>query len=84
MAGLREGDEIAINEASSAIKAKLKAKTPQGETRRFNWIDIWNETFDRLHGIERDDPRIRDVTLQRLLDNQIVIKDRDDVVFRHT
>jgi hypothetical protein len=80
MVGLGKGDEIAINEASSAIKAK----TPQGETRRFKWIDIWNETFDRLHGIERDNPRIRDGTLQRLLDNQIVIKDRDDVVFRHT
>jgi hypothetical protein len=51
MVGLRKGDEIAINEASSAITAKLNAKTPQGETRRFNWIDIWNETFDRLHDI---------------------------------
>lgn len=40
MVGLRKGDEIAINEASSAIKAKLKAKTPQGETIRFNWIDM--------------------------------------------
>jgi hypothetical protein len=48
------------------------------------YLSSRNETFDRLHGIERDDPRIRDVTLQRLLDNQIVIKDRDDVVFRHT
>jgi hypothetical protein len=84
MVGLRKGDEIAINEASSAITAKLNAKTPQGETRRFNWIDIWNETFDRLHDIERDNPRIRDGTLQRLLDNQTVINDRDDVVFRHT
>jgi hypothetical protein len=83
MVGLRKCDEIAINEASSAIKAKLKAKTPQGQTRRFNWIDIWNETFERLRGIERDDPRIRNETLQRLLDNQTVTKDRDDVVFRH-
>ena len=63
---------------------QTKGQDSARRDKTFQWIDIWNETFDRLHGIERDDPRIRDVTLQRLLDNQIVIKDPDDVVFRHT
>jgi len=47
MVELPKGDEQVINQATEAVKTRLKSRTPKDETRRFNWTDIWNETFDQ-------------------------------------
>jgi len=44
MVELPKGDEQAIDQATEALKIRLKSRTPKGETRRFSWTDIWNET----------------------------------------
>jgi hypothetical protein len=81
MVELPKGDEQAIDQATEALKTRLKSRTPKGETRRFNWTDIWNETFDQSYPVvDRENTRIRDGTLQRLLDNRIVTKDDPEKV----
>jgi hypothetical protein len=76
MVELPTGHEQAIDQATEAVKTRLKSRTPKGETRRFDWTDIWNETFDQPYPVvDRENARIRDGTLQRLLDNKIVTKD---------
>jgi hypothetical protein len=89
MVELPNGDEQVIDQATEAVKTRLKSRTPKGETIRFNWTDIWNETFDQPYPVvDRENTKIRDGTLQRLLDNKIVTKDdqakvSDEVLFTH-
>jgi|GEM_PF-3609574 len=39
MVELHTGDEQVIDQATEAVKTRLKSRTPKGETRRFNWTD---------------------------------------------
>ena len=40
MVELPKGDEQAIDQATEALKTRLKSRTPKSETRRFSWTDI--------------------------------------------
>jgi len=89
MVELPKGDEQVINQATEVVKTRLKSRTPKGETRCFNWTDIWNETFDQPYPVvDRENTKIKDGTLQTLLDNKIVTKDdpvkvSDEILFTH-
>jgi len=89
MVELPKGNEQVIDQATEVVKTRLKSRTPKGETRCFNWTDIWDEAFDQPYpGVDRKNAKIRDGTLQRLLDNKIVTKDyqakvSDEILFTH-
>jgi len=79
----REQDEAAITEIAQLIKIELA--TPGDNARRFHWDTLYPEVLDenRNRGYETDNVRIKEGVLQRLLDNKIVTKDGDDILFTH-
>jgi hypothetical protein len=69
----KQQDDEAIVTAANAIKTRLQAKTPKGETSYYDWIPFWKETFDVSNpSVDPENDRIRDGTLQRLLASLVV------------
>ena len=83
----KEQDEEAIIRIAYLIRKELEKRTPmiQGHNaRRFHWDTFYDEVLDLNTNLGYDNiPRIKDGVLQRLVDNQIVRKDGEDILFTH-
>jgi len=78
----KEQDGETVTKIAELIRIDLGRRTPKGQTRRFHWDTFYTEWLDQNVNLGYENiPRIKDGVLQRLVDNQIMRKDGDDILF---
>jgi hypothetical protein len=70
------------------IRKELEKRTPMTQnnsTRRFHWDTLYAEMLDQNTnlGYEKNNDTIKNGVLQRLVDNLILRKDGEEIVFTH-